>query len=46
MMNRRELMLLVAGAMTVSHSGRARQKAMPVIGFLSACQAGFSRQVQ
>jgi hypothetical protein len=33
--NRRELMLLLAGAMTAARTGRAQQKAMPVIGYLS-----------
>ena len=34
-MNRRELLLLVAGAITAGHGLRAQQKAMPVIGYLS-----------
>jgi putative tryptophan/tyrosine transport system substrate-binding protein len=34
--NRRELVLLLVGAMTAARSLRAQQKAMPVIGFLSA----------
>jgi putative ABC transport system substrate-binding protein len=33
-MRRRELMLLLAGAMTAARTLRAQQKAMPVIGFL------------
>src|SRR6266850_1948800 len=35
-MRRRELMLLVGGAMTAAAAHRAQEKAMPVIGFLSA----------
>jgi putative ABC transport system substrate-binding protein len=33
-MNRRELMLLLGGALTAARSLRAQQKAMPVIGYL------------
>ena len=39
-MRRRELILFVAGAMTAAHALRAQQKAMPVIGFLSALSPG------
>jgi len=38
-MNRRELLLLLAGAMTVPRAIRAEQKAMPVIGFLGSATA-------
>jgi putative ABC transport system substrate-binding protein len=34
-MRRRELMLLLGGAMTTARALRAQQKAMPVIGYLS-----------
>jgi putative ABC transport system substrate-binding protein len=34
-MNRRELMLLLVGAMTAPRALRAQQKAMPVIGLVS-----------
>ena len=39
-MNRREWVLLLAGAMTAASTLRAQQKAMPVIGFLSATSTG------
>jgi putative ABC transport system substrate-binding protein len=35
-MRRRELMLLLAGSMTAARDLRAREKAMPVIGYLSS----------
>ena len=35
-MKRRELMLLMAGALTAGRALRAHQKALPVIGFLSS----------
>ena len=40
-MRRRELMLLLSGAMTVARDLHAQQKAMPVIGWLDAGSAGF-----
>jgi putative tryptophan/tyrosine transport system substrate-binding protein len=39
-MRRRELMLLLGGAMTAARGLRAQQKAMPVIGYLSATAPG------
>ena len=39
-MRRRELMLLLGGAMTVSPALRAQQRAIPVIGFLSGLSPG------
>jgi putative ABC transport system substrate-binding protein len=40
MMNRRELILLVGGAMTAPRTLRAQQKAMSVIGFLGSTPPG------
>jgi putative tryptophan/tyrosine transport system substrate-binding protein len=37
---RRELVLLLAGAMTAPHTLRAQQKAMPVIGYLNFASPG------
>jgi putative tryptophan/tyrosine transport system substrate-binding protein len=39
-MRRRELMLLLGGAMTAARGLRAQQKAMPVIGFLGVSSPG------
>jgi putative ABC transport system substrate-binding protein len=39
-MRRRELMLLLGGAMTAARSLRAQQKATPVIGFLNSASPG------
>jgi putative tryptophan/tyrosine transport system substrate-binding protein len=39
-MNRRELVLMLGGAMTAARSLRAQQKAMPVIGILGATSPG------
>ena len=45
-MNRRELMLLLGGAMTAPHPTQAQQKAIPVIGFLgSTSPAPYATQV-
>ena len=38
-MRRRDLALVLAGAMVSAHAGRAQQNAMPVIGFLSNAAA-------
>jgi putative ABC transport system substrate-binding protein len=39
-MRRRELILLLGGAMTVPRALRAKQKAMPVVGFLGIGSPG------
>jgi putative ABC transport system substrate-binding protein len=44
-MNRRELLLLLGGAMTAARALRAQQKAMPVIGFLSSRTPGDAAHV-
>ena len=40
MMNRRELVLLVGGAMTAARASRAEQKAIPLIGFFNPTSPG------
>ena len=39
-MRRREVMLILVGAMTATRSLRAQQKAMPVVGFLGGGSPG------
>ena len=41
-MRRRELLLLLSGALTAPHAPRAQQKQMPVIGYLSGASPGAS----
>ena len=41
-MNRRELLILISGTMTVAPTLRAQQKAMPVIGLLRGGESGSS----
>jgi hypothetical protein len=42
-MTRRELLLLMGGAMTAATALHAQQKAMPVIGFLNSTSARMQR---
>jgi hypothetical protein len=44
-MNRRELILLLAGALTAARDLRAQQKAMPVIGYLSSGSPGLNAPI-
>ena len=39
-MRRRELMLLLGGAVTAARALRAQQKAMPVLGYLNGGSSG------
>ncbi len=39
-MRRRELLLVLTGAMAAAHAVRAQQKAMPVIGYLGGASPG------
>ena len=45
-MTRRELLLILGGAMTAAGAVRAQQKAIPVIGFLSGVSPQSTAQVE